>query len=71
MLGYAAQARYSKLRQCSIHATVEHNNIKKTKGHHPNTPPLWETSRAQHCKALFVGDGKYDSTRIIGGIRHR
>jgi len=21
------------------------------KGHHPNTPPLWETSRAQHCQA--------------------
>ena len=21
------------------------------KGHYPNTPPLWETSRAQHCQA--------------------
>jgi uncharacterized protein YjbI with pentapeptide repeats len=37
-------------RQGSIHATVGHNNSKK-KGHHPNTPPLWETSRAQHCQA--------------------
>jgi elongation factor Tu len=25
--------------------------IKNKKGHHPNTPPLWETSRAQHCQA--------------------
>jgi uncharacterized protein YjbI with pentapeptide repeats len=24
--------------------------IKNLKGHHPNTPPLWETSRAQHCQ---------------------
>ena len=24
---------------------------KNKKGHHPNTPPLWETSRAQHCQA--------------------
>jgi uncharacterized protein YjbI with pentapeptide repeats len=25
--------------------------IKNKKGHHPNTPPLWEESRAQHCQA--------------------
>jgi uncharacterized protein YjbI with pentapeptide repeats len=25
--------------------------IKNKKGHHLNTPPLWETSRAQHCQA--------------------
>ena len=25
--------------------------IKNKKGHHPNTPPLRETSRAQHCQA--------------------
>ena len=25
--------------------------IKNKKGHHPNTPPLWETSRAQHFQA--------------------
>jgi len=25
--------------------------IKNQKGPHPNTPPLWETSRAQHCQA--------------------
>jgi len=25
--------------------------IKNQKGHHLNTPPLWETSRAQHCQA--------------------
>ncbi len=25
--------------------------IKNKEGHHPNTPPLWETSRAQHCQA--------------------
>ena len=25
--------------------------IKNHKGHHPNTPPLWEESRAQHCQA--------------------
>jgi uncharacterized protein YjbI with pentapeptide repeats len=24
---------------------------KNKKGHHPNSPPLWETSRAQHCQA--------------------
>jgi uncharacterized protein YjbI with pentapeptide repeats len=24
---------------------------KNKKGHHPNTPPLWEISRAQHCQA--------------------
>jgi len=47
----ATLARRSKPRQGSIHATVGHNNIKNKKGHHPNTPPLWETSRAQHCQA--------------------
>ena len=51
MLSYAAQARYSKPRQANMYATVGHNNIKNKKGHHPNTPLLWETSRAQHCKA--------------------
>jgi hypothetical protein len=25
--------------------------IKNKKGHHLNTPPLWEESRAQHCQA--------------------
>jgi len=25
--------------------------IRNKKGHHPNTPPLWETSRARHCQA--------------------
>jgi biotin carboxyl carrier protein len=25
--------------------------VKNKKGHHLNTPPLWETSRAQHCQA--------------------
>ena len=25
--------------------------IKNKKGHHLNTPPLWEISRAQHCQA--------------------
>jgi uncharacterized protein YjbI with pentapeptide repeats len=25
---------------------------KSKKGHHLNTPPLWETSRAQHCQAM-------------------
>ena len=29
--------------------------IKNKKGHHPNTPPLWETSRAQHCEAKCMG----------------
>jgi len=29
--------------------------IKNKKGHHPNTPPLWETSRAQHCQAKCMG----------------
>jgi hypothetical protein len=24
---------------------------KNKKGHYLNTPPLWETSRAQHCQA--------------------
>jgi hypothetical protein len=24
---------------------------KNQKGHHLNTPPLWKTSRAQHCQA--------------------
>ena len=33
-----------------MYATVGHNNNIK-KGHHPNTPPLRETSRAQHCQA--------------------
>jgi biotin carboxyl carrier protein len=28
---------------------------KNKKGHHPNTPPLWETSRAQHCEAKCMG----------------
>lgn len=51
----AAHARRSKPSQGSIHATSGHNNIKNQKGHHPNTPPLWETSRAQHCQAKCMG----------------
>jgi uncharacterized short protein YbdD (DUF466 family) len=46
-----AHARRSKPSQGSIHAIVGQNNIKNKKGHHPNTPPLWEESRAQHCQA--------------------
>jgi len=49
MVGDTAHARRSKPRQGSIHATVGHNQ--KQKGHHPNTPPLWETSRAQYGQA--------------------
>jgi uncharacterized protein YjbI with pentapeptide repeats len=30
---------------------VQHPSGKNKKGHHPNTPPLWEISRAQHCQA--------------------
>jgi len=30
---------------------VQHPSGKNKKGPHPNTPPLWETSRAQHCQA--------------------
>jgi len=30
---------------------VQHPSGKNKKGHHLNTPPLWETSRAQHCQA--------------------
>jgi uncharacterized protein YjbI with pentapeptide repeats len=51
MVGDTVHARRSKPRQGSIDATVSHNNSKNKKGHHPNTPPLWETSRAQHCQA--------------------
>ena len=30
---------------------VQHPSGKNQKWHHLNTPPLWETSRAQHCQA--------------------
>jgi biotin carboxyl carrier protein len=50
MVSYAAHARRSKPSQGSIHAQPL-GTIKNKKGHHPNTPPLWEESRAQHCQA--------------------
>ena len=34
--------------------------IKNKKGHHLNTPPLWETSRAQHCQA-----GRYSWAKLF------
>jgi len=49
MLGDTAHARRSKPMQGSIHATVGHKQ--KQKGHHLNTPPLWEENRARHCQA--------------------
>jgi biotin carboxyl carrier protein len=43
MPGAQSQGRVASLQPLGI--------IKNKKGHHLNTPPLWETSRAQHCQA--------------------
>ena len=47
--------------------------IKNKKGLNLNTPPLWETSRAQQCQAKRYSWAmkQHDSTRIISGIRRR
>ena len=37
--------------QAKAASTQPLGTIKNKKGHHPNTPPLWEESRAQHCQA--------------------
>ena len=54
MVDYAAQSQPAKPTQGSTASTLTLGETKKNKnkkGHHPNTPPLWETSRAQHCQA--------------------
>jgi hypothetical protein len=54
MVAYAAQSQPVKPRQgstVSMQTLGETKKNKNKKGHHPNTPPLWEESRAQHCQA--------------------
>jgi hypothetical protein len=54
MVAYAAQSQPVKPRQgstVSMQTLGETKKNKNKKGHHPNTPPLWEESRTQHCQA--------------------
>jgi hypothetical protein len=40
----------SPAKAASMQTLGETKKNKNQKGHHLNTPPLWETSRAQHCQ---------------------